>query len=1152
MLFVATALVCGVAGSVRGTTWRVVPHAASDVVSVTARDGGVTVVDFAITPDTEQIVGCSRFIGGWADLLFDEPMALAEEEERIVFETYLQSRVANARVVLQPLIRDEEGEIFAFANAVAPHLRGPYQEGVDPTVWQRVSTPSFYAGEAGAPQQDVYARVDGTGDFTPTGRLTFLGFRLLLRQSPTSQRGVREGRIALGTFAPAAFKFSAERPFAYLDAFADREPAGAYTVGVQVRNDFQAAPVREYSFPVTYDPKDPVSRSRKFVFDLGTIDNYWIDWQLLNAKGEPVKKGHYRWEQTGTLADAAALSPVDTRMAPPFGCLRINPDHAGRGVYEPGDEPSIELRLFVPGKTVRVNWTLRPFTQDDELAHGSVSVACPKDEPFVSEKIVLPLFAGRNAYRLVVKVLEGERVLDEQEYFYGFRSSPDERHDYPGKVVDRREVKKAPYNRTTFTPKRERMKLEKTYLEDLDVFLSESRQMTTDFTLMIDHRDFQVLPGVFDTHLLDHVLDKVADAGMKLTVRLNHSDLCDRALYRWNKYSRQYDADGRVASGRAHYGAYSVVDESTVGLWLASYRKLFDRYRGHAAFAGYYLMQPGGEWTVVDAPYAGVVSGYDAASCRAFRAWRKAHGRPEIDPPRPDFRGGTRPDLRPEWIDFCRFKSELGGWWQKRSVEAIRGYDDDRLIVTYGCPNTLAETIGDKLDYGHNGGNHAGDAYGAYVDAWNEHRIGWITEPHHPVCWAAYGDPANRGWCLDWSTWVMTAQAAGGGANLHVYFSPWRGSTRLHASGGVQAYDRFETLKPVLTELHEMTLFRQQTETAFLSDPMTLWTKHRTTFSARCADLRRWRELVEQDSVPIETFNPRHDYRLLLPNILDQVMSRETYEACVECVRNGAFLILSANTGSYVPEVCGEEPFALLRALGINPPKGPYQRQGLDVRATAKGCPILADGVSIPFETGERLHAQLQDPDVQKNIQAFRYRWLPETDYFGYYAGVTPNGETVATFADGGAAISRHTFGKGEVLVFWGTPDITDAGLKGMMKRAAESWAGVRNPLEKCPIPHYLEGENKDLGRHYLLVYNEKPGVCTLPVGHIPDGTWFLDDSVSGQRIGLFDGKTLREKGVTVTWTEGYSPLKYLRFVRILKNTQSDFLRKYQVGEGVK
>ena len=35
---------------------------------------------------------------------------------------------------------------------------------------------------------------------------------------------------------------------------------------------------------------------------------------------------------------------------------------------------------------------------------------------------------------------------------------------------------------------------------------------------------------------------------------------------------------------------------------------------------------------------------------------------------------------------------------------------------------------------------------------------------------------------------------------------------------------------------------------------------------------------------------------------------------------------------------------------------------------------------------------------------------------------------------------------------------------------------------------------------------------------------------VSGQRLGLFDGKTVREKGLSLTWAEGYSPLKYVRF----------------------
>ena len=160
----------------------------------------------------------------------------------------------------------------------------------------------------------------------------------------------------------------------------------------------------------------------------------------------------------------------------------------------------------------------------------------------------------------------------------------------------------------------------------------------------------------------------------------------------------------------------------------------------------------------------------------------------------------------------------------------------------------------------------------------------------------------------------------------------------------------------------------------------------------------------------------------------------------------------------------------------------------------------------------------------------FRFRWLPETDYFGYYPNVTVDGgKVLARFADGGVAVSQHAAGKGEVVVFWGLPDFDGDNLKGMMAAAAK-WAGVENPLADCPVARFIEGENRRLKRHYLLLWQEKPGTYVLRAPNLPDGVWFADDMVSGQRLGLFDGKTVREKGLSLTWAEGYSPLKYVRF----------------------
>ena len=1103
--------------------WTVRTHGEGDSVALSASNG-VLRVDWSILPRTQRINGCHRYRGGWADLVLDRPVALADDDERIVFELRTGRRVAGADVFLFPVVVDGDGETFVYAYGDMPQLKGADD------AWRLVCTPSFYAGEAGAASQDVF-ELDGDGvDFTPNGRLSLTGFRLMVRMPEKSRPERKSGSLALGDFSPGKGVVAYADPFAFADSFIS--DTGEYRFAARVSDAFQAPPIREFSRAIRFNADDLDSRRQRLVFPLGPDGNYWIDYQISDSSGAVVKSGTLREDAfRNPLKERPA--PVDVAKAPPFGVMRVNPDHPGRGVYGRGESPRITVRVFPPeGRRLRLEWTLLPCCESftNVLAEGAVDGASG------DVSVEPPRLPGRSAYRLRLVARDGARAVDEQTYCYGVRSDPSERHDRPGRHVDRRELKLHPYNRTTYCPDMRKLHTEDAYLADYRKFLAESKEMATSFTYMFDLRDFEALEGVRDTYLLDKVMDLAADSGMRLTVRAAHCDLKKTNLYRWNRYVRQYGWDGLVAEGHSHYGAFSVLDRDMVDLWLGCYRALFDRYNAHMAFEGYYIMQPGGEWTVVDEPWKGTFSGYDRSTVAAYRRWLDAEyggDHSAVEPPLPDFRGGARPDLRREWIDWCRFKDSLRGEWMKISVGAIREYDDDRVTIAYANPLTVAGLVGGKLDYGHNGGNHYNRNLGDFVDAWNEHRIGWISEPHHPHAWAAYGDPADRGWVLHWTTWVMTAQAAGGGANIHVYYHPWNGPERLGSYGGVQAFDMFCALKPILDELHDMELVRNPARIAFLSDSYTLFAKHRTTFGARLVDLRLYRELLQDDVVPFGDFVESHadDYLLVLPNLTDEVMSKKSYDSCLAAVRRGAKAVIAAKTGSYVPELGTDEPFRLLAGFGIAPPRSEYCRKGLDVVATATaGSPLFEQGRRIPFQTSERHHAQLLDPAVQARFWSYRYRWIPETDYYGYFPGVQTDGETLATFPDGGAAVSLHRFGKGEVVVFWGTPDIDGDGLKGMMRRAAD-WAGYRNPLAGCPIQHYLEGYNKALGRHYLLLWNEKPGEYTVPVANIPDGEYFVDDPVSQMRIGLRSGQKLRERGISLRWLEGYSPLKYVRFI---------------------
>ena len=757
---------------------------------------------------------------------------------------------------------------------------------------------------------------------------------------------------------------------------------------------------------------------------------------------------------------------------------------------------------------------------------------------------------GRDAYKLVLALSADGKLLDETTDHLGRQTDLSRPYSTrTGKVFGRDYVKQGAYIRATYLVlSTAKFASEDEALADFEKQLDEMARFVRYVTYMIDLRDFEVLPGVLDFALLDRCMDAAADRGMSLTIRVAHIDKWGE--YTWQPYYRQYNFDGAPVYEH-FYGGFSVPDELYTSLWHRAYRALHARYQRHPGFQGYYLMQPAGEFTVSDKPYEGIVSGYDPATAAGFRRWLREHENltlaqlnqrwatahqtwDSVQPPLPNFALGRTPDLSMPWADFSRYKGwlEREGWFPI-AARRIREYDPNHVIIIYGRPDWV-EGLADR---GHNGGNQFLQLEGKFIDTWEKHRTGWIAEPHHPRRWAAYGDPSERGWVLDWSIWVMTAQAGAGGANLHVYFDPRPG--RLAARYGTDfAFDRLQKYIPILEELHTMRLVTRPTEVAVMQDFYTLWCKHRTVFWPRTEDLKRWFELLELDSVRHEGFDAEHlaNYKLILPNLIDEVMSDTNIAHLDKAVRqHGAKLIIAAKTGSYCPER-GKEPFALLRQLGIAPPQGGYEmlKENVMAKATADGL-LLPANRDLHFFSLADLRRDTQSKEIREKFWRYPYRWIPLIDYFGYYPKhQAADGQVLARFDDGGAALSRHQVGRGEVLVFWGTPDIRPKYLKGMMARAA-TWAGVSDPAQGAAIPHMLEGHSESLGRRYVLLYHETPGTYAQAFPATPDGKWFVEDLVADQKLGAWTGTELREGKLPITYVEGCSPLKIYRLTSAAK-----------------
>ena len=1128
--------------------------AQGSVVKLSDREGCLAI---KYKVDVKQLhqVGHVAYKQASFQILLKHPVPVNGQESRVIFTAKgmnLRPRMLPS-VTLMPLLRDASGELLRYYPSPVNHLKSGTEN------WSDWTTRDFYSGEAGGATMDIFEAEGGDGNSWPDGKMVLAGFEVQVR---LKKFGIASGELFLGGMQLCGPLKHYEDPYIYADSLLKK--AGKYNVAMRISEGFQSKPCRELKTEIKYDPSSLASGKQKVAFPLGPDGNYWIDYLVTDDKGRVVSGDSLR-SNVVSRHNAPKLKKIDMCQIPVLGYLRVNPDTNTNGVYKSNEPMLVTVRVFSKGaKELTIDWRLLQYAFDTTLEQGKKAVKFT-GKPYIDLPIKLTPQAGRDAYRLELRVMRGDSTVDKCEYVLGRQT--DFSRPYAtrqGKLLGRDYVKRSSYFRVTYHDGNHKYKTEKAVLEHFRKFLDEASQVTRYMTYMVDLADFEILPGVFDFTLLDQLMDEAADRGCALTIRFAHADM--HGKFKWLPYSRQYNYDGNPIRGHHAYGGYAFTYKPYLNAWLEAYKALYDRYRKHPGFQGYYILKPGGEWTVMDRPWEGNIAGYEPSTQPFFRQylqkqlglnlkqlnkrWHTSYKDwKEVQAPTPTLKMGGKPDTRLAWLDFCRFKAGLDQWWFEKASKSIREYDPNHVVIIYhGDPKNLAGPV----DYLHNGGNHFLNREGNFIDAWKK-GLGWITEPHSPHRWAHYGDPGERGWILDWSTYVLMTQAGGGGANLHVYYYP-NPTLYLPAHyGGSYGYDRLEKFKPIFRELYSTRVILPAAEVGVMQDPDTLYAKHRTTFDMRMEDLGRWLELAKMDSLSTAKINAKNigQFKLLLPNIIDEVMSRENIELLEKGVRNGAFMLVAANTGKYCPEL-GSEKFQLLRRLGINPPTGNYDVNGLNVTAKAEpGNPLFAAGSKVRFYTLADLKKDMQSEKVRKSFWSWPYRWIPQTDYFGYYPDNTQtNGRVLARFASNGVAMSLHKVGKGQVIVFWGTPEYTLSSLKGMMLRAAK-WAGVKDPHQGAPIPHMIEAHSDKLKRHYVLLYQEKLGTYSQPFPETPDGEWFLDDMVSGQRMGLYRGDELRLGKLPLTFAEGYSPLKIIRMTP--KNqVLADWVSKYRVPEKAK
>lgn len=1144
------------------TSLWIVSASPGDTVEL-SQASGVLKARYSVTVNTTRQVGHQTLRDASFTLLLAEPVTLTPEQVRVYFEA--RSDAPAKTIAIRPLIQDENGELLSYEPLPVKPFIGKDAAGG----WKAYRTHSFLTTEAGGATQNVYDAEGGDHNAWPDGRLTFKGFLVRVGLDPAApQQTARSGEIELAGLALGGLPVR-EQPFAYAESLLREK--GEHRIAFEVKAAYQGQPIREVAQAIDFDPADPAKRREKISLPLEKLHNSWVNYQITGPDGKVVVRDSFRWEQNLPDDPDVRLPATDLAKAPAVGLVRINPDRARSpretgGIYADGQPMTVTVRVFPPkGQSAgerSLRWALSPYGFTTPIEEGTVAVNT-KDKPYVDIPLKLKSPADRTAFTLRYTITgENNTTLDEGQYTLGIKRETAAYTSRTANLPDRNEIKKYPYFRTTFVSNQEKKsRTEESIVESFRKMLSESRQMADHVTYMIDLADFEILPGVYDFSMLDRIMDTASDHGFGVTVRLAHVE--GAAPYQWMPYTLPRSFDGTALTGHPYYGSFSVTDEGFVDSWLRAFRAIHDRYAKHPGFEGYYVMQPGGEWTLADEPWNGYICGYSITEALAFRKYlrdelklsledlNKRWGTSytawsEVMPPQPDLSAGSRPDLRPQWIDFSRCKLTWRNSWYVKVARHIREYDPTHIIIAYdGWTAPLKEMTG-LVDYLHNGGNHFLEGEGWLVDSWKNGRMGWITEPHHPHRWAAYGDPSEGGWVLDWSVFVMTAQAGAGGENLHVYYMPNPTDSLAAHYGGAFAYDRFELFKPILRELHGSELIEVPKQIAVVQDLDTLLTKHRTTFDARLADLRRWFDLLKMDSLDFEDYRPEREssYKLVVLNPLDQVVSEASINAITRMVQNGAWLVMNARSAEYCPDL-PDAKFPLLAKFGIAAPEAGFDTATENVVSKVEPNQSLIPGKKeIPFFSQADMSRQIKDPSIGAKFWKWPYRWIPQADYFGRYPGhKASDGETIARFADGGSAISLHTAGKGRVVVLWGTPDSGVPELTGLMGDIARA-AGVTNPREGNPIPLMLEAQRPDLKRHYCLLFSETKGSMVQKIPNVPDGDYFIDDMVTGQRLGTFSGASLRTEGMPLTYAEGYSPLKILRMIPS-KSIDAKWLDKY-------
>jgi hypothetical protein len=901
-----------------------------------------------------------------------------------------------------------------------------------------------------------------------------------------------------------------------------------YNISWNIRNQYEGKPfiaggkIIKMVSPETVPY--PIQLAQKIELPKLPAGTYWVRVKI--KRSEPLKRYKLGWFDALSEYDyrlfviknkvtelTKKTYPAETPF--PNSLIRIAPEKNSR-IFSVNEKFAVPVYFYPSGKEEKINYKITVVTANLKTPKKTLSGACEfKDgKPFIADLDLTELIPG--VYRIKAELFSNGEPLDMVERLVG-KQGPT-----PVKKVISITSNKAigTEAKNLLNQKRPRFHLspmihsQTAYMKDKNrwdffkPFMEQANTVSTDMEYVFPWGIAEPLPGVYDWEEPDKVMDYASQMGLSILYwpGIRHSP-------EWLPSDFSKNQDGKIFFDFAynfHGGRLNYWNSDEIKKYVLRYIKnCVLRYRNHPVLQGYfYAMELPG-----DAPFMGWIEGYSDKTISNFQnemqkkykdisianqAWGTKFKK--WDQLAPAEKGSSKK----YWLDWLKFREVSIDNFFEDLVKETRKLDSQKLIALYCDFPKISFTYEKLKKYGcmiANGGAHNA----IHPFAHSELGLAGIherMEDHWPGVWTGYFPTV-----LESSIFAMSF-VGGKGMHCKSYIFTYLQSQhrKNKATGDLKfdelrrhpySLDRYEKLIPIMTELKNAR--RLPVEIRELMDIESFWVEKQNTYKGgyfdAYAQVTCYENHLNFGAGPINIAD-KGKIMLMIKNHLNYLTS-STIKKIVNFVHNGGTLILRADAGRY----CIEKPDAdwvLLKEFGFASPEKNSQS-----KAQAKAI---------------MLGNKAQNSELFRLQNPWSIKPVSSTEILADFVSPlkTP-------------AITARNFGKGRVIVIWGSSIIPPrfAGKDNFtFLRELCSIAGVK-PAFNADTPFFWMNmlKNKQEETYYGLVLcgviwenNPKEKISSkVYFQQIPAGTYEVTELISGKKLPSLTSEQLKNNGIELS-----------------------------------